>query len=113
MSDKSPFSLSRAITESLASGNPTSGFERSEHFRLAREAEENKYLSGYSFGNSRDRALFCPLETFLGSTRDLATSPASAGGALIGLVTFGESPLRNWSACLRAGALLVSGLARM
>jgi hypothetical protein len=110
MSDKNPFSLSRAIAETLASGNPTTGFERSEHFRLAREAEEAPLLAAYRFGNPRDRALYCPIETFVGATRDLATASASAGGALIGLVTFGESPLRNWSACLRAGALMLSGL---
>ena len=110
MSDKSPFSLSRAIAETLASGNPTTGFERSEHFRLAREAEENKFLEAYRFGNPRDRALYVPLEVFVGATRDLATSPSSAGGALIGLITAGESPLRNWSACLKAGALMLTGL---
>jgi hypothetical protein len=80
------------------------------HFALAREAEENKFLEAYRFGNSRDRALYVPLEVFVGSTRDLATSPASAGGALIGLITAGDSPLRNWSACLKAGALMLTGL---
>jgi HK97 family phage major capsid protein len=29
---------------------------------------------------------------------------------LIGQLTFGESPLRNWSACLKAGALMLTGL---
>jgi HK97 family phage major capsid protein len=67
-------------------------------------------LATYRFGNSRDRTLYAPAEIFLGATRDLATAPASAGGALVGLITAGESPLRNWSACLKSGALMLTGL---
>jgi hypothetical protein len=44
------------ISGPLAAGNPTTGYERSEHFRLAREAEETPFLATYRFGNPRDRA---------------------------------------------------------
>jgi hypothetical protein len=78
MSDRI-FSLSKAIRETLSDGIPTSSRERNEHYTLAREAEENQFRNAYHFGNTRDRALYVPLETFAGSTRDLATTPASAG----------------------------------
>jgi len=80
------------------------------HFTLACEAEETPFLGQYHFGSPRDRALYVPLEVSVGSTRDLSAGIPSAGGALIDLVTFGQSQLRNWSACLKAGALLLTGL---
>jgi hypothetical protein len=109
MSEKG-FSLARAIAETLSKGVPTTGLEREVHFSLAREAEENAFLNVYRAGNPRDRSVYVPLEVFVGATRDPSAGIPSAGGALVGLITAGESPLRNWSMCLRAGALVISGL---
>lgn len=69
----------------------------------AAECDQNefKWLRG---GNARDLTLNAPVELF---TRQITTA-----GFPIGTETFGSSNLLTWSACLRAGATLVTGLSR-
>jgi hypothetical protein len=55
--------------------------------------------------NARDHALFVPVELF---TRQISVS----GGFPIGTWTEGISNLLTWSACLRAGATVLTGLSR-
>src|SRR5215469_6823520 len=101
MSDKF-FSIGEAIREIITHGGLT-GVERTVHFDLAREAESNlnefKWLAG---GNARDIPLNVPIEFF---TRQITTAAFP-----IGVEAFGASNLLTWSACLRAGATVLSGL---
>ena len=41
---------------------------------------------------------------------DPTVSAGGSGGALLGVRTYGRSDLANWSAMIKAGALVVSGL---
>lgn len=103
MSDKF-FSISKGIREIIERGALT-GVEREYHYTLEREAEsglnEFKWLRG---GNTRDLTLNVPVEFF--------TRQITVAGFPIGVETFGASNLLTWSACLRAGATILSGLSR-
>jgi hypothetical protein len=57
------------------------------------------------FANARDQALFCPLELF-------TTRQVTVQNFPIGIETFGVSNLLTWSACLPAGATVLTGLSR-
>jgi Phage capsid family len=98
------FSLSKGIREVIEKGELT-GTEREAHFALERAAEsdgnEFRWLRG---GNERDLTLNVPVELF---TRQITTA-----GFPIGIQTAGISNLQTWSACLRAGATVLSGLSR-
>jgi hypothetical protein len=106
MSDKldpKPFSIGKAIRQ-LISRDALTGTERTVHYELAREFEgmsEFKWLRG---GNPRDITLYVPVEFF---TRQITTAAFP-----LGTETFGVSNLLTWSACLRAGATVLSGLSR-
>ena len=104
MPDKS-FSISKAIREIVERGALT-GVEREYHYTLEREAEstlnEFEWLRG---GNTRDLTLNVPAEFFV---RQIV----AGGSPLIGVETFGVSNLLTWSACLRAGATVLTGLSR-
>ena len=96
------YSLGKAIRE-LLNGSLT-GYERECHFALRREAEEGGEHAWLHGGNARDMPLFVPIELF---TRQLTT-----GGFPIGVWGEGISNLLTWSACLRAGATVLTGLSR-
>jgi Phage capsid family len=102
MSDKL-FSIGKAISEIVVRGDLT-GVERMVHFELEREAESSlndyKWMRG---ANARDIGLNVPIELF---TRQLV----AGGSPLVGVQTFGVSNLLTWSACLRAGASVLTGL---
>lgn len=107
MPEPKPYSLSKAIGEMLDRGNLT-GLERSLHYEFSRELESMTQIKWMDTANARDQALFVPLDLFTGQTRQLSVT----GGFPIGLETAGISNLRTWSACLRAGANILSGLSR-
>jgi Phage capsid family len=105
MSDKpfAPFSIGKAIREIVEKGILT-GNERESHYQLEREAESALKESAWMRGAAgpRDIALNVPVELF---TRQITTAAFP-----IGIETFGVSNLLTWSACLRAGATVLSGL---
>jgi hypothetical protein len=80
------------------------GIERITHFELQREAEAMPEHAWLHTNNARDTALQVPIELF---TRQLTTAAFP-----IGIETFGVSNLLTWSAVLRAGATILSGLSR-
>jgi hypothetical protein len=104
MSETRMFSLGKAIREIVEHGALT-GTERTVHFELQREAEsclnEFRWMRG---ANGRDIGLNVPLEYF--------TRQVTVAGFPIGVETFGISNLLTWSACLRAGATVLTGLSR-
>jgi Phage capsid family len=102
MSDKL-FSIGKAISEVVVRRDLT-GVERTTHFELEREAESSlndfRWMRG---SNKRDIGLNVPVELF---TRQLV----AGSSPLVGVQTFGISNLLTWSACLRAGATILTGL---
>jgi Phage capsid family len=106
MSDKNrPYSISRAIAETLERGAPRTGSEAEFHYQELRSRENNQSLS--ILGNQRaagSKTLHVPL------TRDLAAGAPSTGGALVGEEKIIDSPLLSWSAAIRAGATVLRGL---
>jgi hypothetical protein len=104
MTDKPSFSIGKAIRELLDHGNLT-GVERATHYASQREFEGMPEHKWRSSANARDHALYVPVETFLARQLTTSTFP-------IGIETFGVSNLLTWSACLRAGATVLTGLSR-
>jgi hypothetical protein len=107
MPKEEPYSLSKAIIETLEKGAPVSGAESEFHYAEARaraKAPPSSPLAGLA--NVSPLSLHVPLDSF--SSR--AVSATGSGSNLIGEEKQIVSPLLTWSAATQAGATTLTGL---
>jgi hypothetical protein len=105
MSPKAPYSLSKAIRETIISGSP-SGLESEMHFELMRQGEQIPSVRGLR-GLGVGAKLSVPMEAFGVVRRDVSVG---GGNVLFGLPKREELGLLRWSAVARSGAQVVDGL---
>ena len=102
MSDK-PFSISRGIASLLNRGMPA-GAEAEFHFATMREREKDPSLAGLALGARPGRSLHIPLS----GLREVTVG--GTVGATVGRRLERVVDLLEWSACVRAGANILTGL---